>query len=151
MVEFGPHFNVVVGPNEAGKSTVTSALLATLYGFGRGDKDMWRPCPGRALDVARLCARRRPRVRSAPRLRTRWQRHPRVRRAWQRRVGRVLGRKDREPGARALGDSARGVRQRLVRGAGRRRDRWCARRADHARPRTRPRRGSRAKTPHSAR
>jgi uncharacterized protein YhaN len=42
-IAFDPHFNVVYGPNEAGKSTMTAALLATLYGFGRGDKELWRP------------------------------------------------------------------------------------------------------------
>jgi DNA repair exonuclease SbcCD ATPase subunit len=43
---FDPRVNVVYGPNEAGKSTMTAALLATLYGFERGGKDDWRPWSG---------------------------------------------------------------------------------------------------------
>ena len=49
---FDPHFNVVYGPNEAGKSTLTAALLATLYGFGRGDKELWRPWSGTRFATA---------------------------------------------------------------------------------------------------
>ncbi|MBD5656458.1 MAG: AAA family ATPase, partial [Candidatus Eremiobacteraeota bacterium] len=45
-IAFDPHLNVVYGPNEAGKSTLTTALLATLYGLGRGQKDDWRPWSG---------------------------------------------------------------------------------------------------------
>jgi DNA repair exonuclease SbcCD ATPase subunit len=41
--EFGPGLNVVVGPNEAGKSTLAAALVASLYGLQRGEKDRWRP------------------------------------------------------------------------------------------------------------
>jgi DNA repair exonuclease SbcCD ATPase subunit len=40
---FGPGLNVVVGPNEAGKSTLAAALVASLYGLQRGEKDRWRP------------------------------------------------------------------------------------------------------------
>ncbi|HWT04487.1 MAG TPA: AAA family ATPase, partial [Xanthomonadales bacterium] len=40
---FGPGLNVVVGRNEAGKSTLAAALVASLYGFKRGEKDRWRP------------------------------------------------------------------------------------------------------------
>jgi uncharacterized protein YhaN len=43
---FDPHFNVVYGPNEAGKSTLSAALLASLFGFGRGEKELWRPWSG---------------------------------------------------------------------------------------------------------
>ena len=45
-IAFEPRVNVVYGPNEAGKSTLTAALLASLYGFGRGEKDLWRPWSG---------------------------------------------------------------------------------------------------------
>jgi DNA repair exonuclease SbcCD ATPase subunit len=40
---FGPGLNVVVGRNEAGKSTLAAALVASLYGLKRGEKDRWRP------------------------------------------------------------------------------------------------------------
>jgi len=39
---FGPGLNVLVGGNEAGKSTLTAALVASLYGFRRGEKERWR-------------------------------------------------------------------------------------------------------------
>lgn len=45
-IAFDPRLNVVYGPNEAGKSTLTTALLATLYGLPRGEKDAWRPWSG---------------------------------------------------------------------------------------------------------
>jgi DNA repair exonuclease SbcCD ATPase subunit len=51
-IRFDPHFNVVYGPNEAGKSTLTAALLGTLYGLGRGDKDRWRPWSGARFATA---------------------------------------------------------------------------------------------------
>ena len=41
--EFGPGVNVVVGPNEAGKSTLAAAIVAALYGLQRGEKERWRP------------------------------------------------------------------------------------------------------------
>ena len=44
--EFAPGLNVVVGPNEAGKSTLAAAIIASLYGGRRGDKDRWRPWTG---------------------------------------------------------------------------------------------------------
>lgn len=40
---FGPGLNVVVGPNEAGKSTLAAAIVASLYGLRRGEKERWRP------------------------------------------------------------------------------------------------------------
>ena len=40
---FGPGLNVVVGRNEAGKSTLAAALVASLYGLRRGEKERWRP------------------------------------------------------------------------------------------------------------
>lgn len=43
---FDPGFNVVFGPNEAGKSTLTNAILSLLYGFARGERDIWRPWSG---------------------------------------------------------------------------------------------------------
>ncbi len=45
---FGPGLNVVVGSNEAGKSTLTAALVASLYGLQRGEKERWRPWQGSA-------------------------------------------------------------------------------------------------------
>jgi uncharacterized protein YhaN len=45
-IEFDPEFNVVYGPNEAGKSTLSAALLASLFGFARGDKERYRPWSG---------------------------------------------------------------------------------------------------------
>ncbi|HEX3468980.1 MAG TPA: AAA family ATPase [Candidatus Elarobacter sp.] len=45
---FGPGLNVVVGPNEAGKSTLAAALVASLYGLQRGEKERWRPWTGSA-------------------------------------------------------------------------------------------------------
>jgi DNA repair exonuclease SbcCD ATPase subunit len=50
--DFAPGFNVVVGPNEAGKSTLSSALLASLYGLGRGDKERYRPWAGARFATA---------------------------------------------------------------------------------------------------
>ncbi|HTJ28027.1 MAG TPA: AAA family ATPase [Candidatus Limnocylindria bacterium] len=46
---FGPGLNVVVGQNEAGKSTLAAALVASLYGLQRGEKDRWRPWSGAAF------------------------------------------------------------------------------------------------------
>jgi DNA repair exonuclease SbcCD ATPase subunit len=45
-VSFDPRFNVIYGPNEAGKSTLTGAILASLYGCARGERDSWRPWSG---------------------------------------------------------------------------------------------------------
>jgi DNA repair exonuclease SbcCD ATPase subunit len=49
---FGPGLNVVVGPNEAGKSTLAAAIIASLYGLQRGEKDRWRPWTGNAYATA---------------------------------------------------------------------------------------------------
>ncbi len=46
---FGPGLNVVVGSNEAGKSTLAAALVASLYGLQRGEKERWRPWAGEAF------------------------------------------------------------------------------------------------------
>jgi DNA repair exonuclease SbcCD ATPase subunit len=43
---FERSFNVIVGENEAGKSTLSAAILALLYGLGRGDKERFRPWTG---------------------------------------------------------------------------------------------------------
>ncbi len=40
---FGPALNVIVGPNEAGKSTLGASIVASLYGLQRGEKDRYRP------------------------------------------------------------------------------------------------------------
>lgn len=40
---FGPGLNVVAGPNEAGKSTLAAAIVASLYGLQRGEKERRRP------------------------------------------------------------------------------------------------------------
>ncbi len=41
---FGEGLTIVVGENEAGKSTVATAIAATLFGVGRKDaRDAWRP------------------------------------------------------------------------------------------------------------
>ncbi len=42
---FADGLNVVFGPNEAGKSTLAAAVVASLYGAGRR-KDAWRPWDG---------------------------------------------------------------------------------------------------------
>jgi len=45
--DFAPGLNIVYGPNESGKSTLTNAIVATLYGAER-KKETWRPwCGGR--------------------------------------------------------------------------------------------------------
>jgi len=45
--DFKPHVNVVYGPNEAGKSTLSTALVATLFGVGRKEsREAWRPWSG---------------------------------------------------------------------------------------------------------
>ena len=48
---FGPGLNVVVGPNEAGKSTLAAAIVASLYGLQRGEKERWRPWLGTAYST----------------------------------------------------------------------------------------------------
>ena len=49
---FGPGLNVVVGPNEAGKSTLAAAIVAALYGLQRGEKERWRPWTGTSYATA---------------------------------------------------------------------------------------------------
>jgi DNA repair exonuclease SbcCD ATPase subunit len=44
---FADGLNVVYGPNEAGKSTVAAAIVASLYGNGRR-KEAWQPWDGSA-------------------------------------------------------------------------------------------------------
>ncbi len=45
--EFHPDVNVVWGPNEGGKSTLSAALVATLFGVGRKEsREAWRPWSG---------------------------------------------------------------------------------------------------------
>jgi DNA repair exonuclease SbcCD ATPase subunit len=51
MFAFGPGLNVVVGPNEAGKSTLAAAIVASLYGLQRGEKERWRPWLGSAYST----------------------------------------------------------------------------------------------------
>jgi len=46
---FDDGLNVLYGPNEAGKSTIARAIVASLYGIaGRGQKEQWRPWTGAA-------------------------------------------------------------------------------------------------------
>ncbi|MBC5811666.1 MAG: AAA family ATPase, partial [Candidatus Eremiobacteraeota bacterium] len=43
-IVFDPGFTIVYGPNEAGKSTLETAIVATLFGVGRkDDREAWRP------------------------------------------------------------------------------------------------------------
>ena len=49
---FDPHFTIVYGPNEAGKSTLAASIVAALYGTGR-KRDECRPWDG-ARYAARL-------------------------------------------------------------------------------------------------
>lgn len=43
---FGDGLTVVYGPNEAGKSTIAAAIVASLYGLARGARENWRPWSG---------------------------------------------------------------------------------------------------------
>lgn len=54
MFDFGPGLNVVVGRNEAGKSTLAAALVASLYGLRRGEKERWRPWTSAAAYASAL-------------------------------------------------------------------------------------------------
>jgi len=59
-LRFGPAMNLVVGPNEAGKSTLQEAIVTGLYGLESGDRraalvertDRWRPWEGGRFGVA---------------------------------------------------------------------------------------------------
>src|ERR671935_95252 len=60
-LRFGPAMNLVVGPNEAGKSTLQEAIVTGLYGLASGDRsrampagrvDRWRPWVGGAFGLA---------------------------------------------------------------------------------------------------
>jgi len=43
---FGDGLTVVYGPNEAGKSTIAAAIVASLFGLARGARENWRPWSG---------------------------------------------------------------------------------------------------------
>ncbi len=46
-IDFAPGLTIVYGENEAGKSTLARAIVASLYGVGRKeDRDAWRPWSG---------------------------------------------------------------------------------------------------------
>src|SRR6202162_1389761 len=59
-LRFGPTMNLVVGPNEAGKSTLQEAIVTGLYGLETGDRrsaivertDRWRPWEGGGFGLA---------------------------------------------------------------------------------------------------
>src|SRR5216684_4457740 len=59
-LRFGPTMNLVVGPNEAGKSTLQEAIVTGLYGLETGDRrsaivertDRWRPWEGGSFGLA---------------------------------------------------------------------------------------------------
>ena len=60
-LRFGPTMNLIVGPNEAGKSTLQEAIVAGLYGLSSGDRarpglaeraDRWRPWEGGDFGLA---------------------------------------------------------------------------------------------------
>jgi uncharacterized protein YhaN len=46
--EFGPGLNIIYGRNESGKSTLCTAIVASLYGLERR-KEQWRPWDGGAF------------------------------------------------------------------------------------------------------
>jgi uncharacterized protein YhaN len=59
-LRFGPSMNLVVGPNEAGKSTLQEAIVTALYGLQSSDRsrapladgaDRWRPWQGGAFGL----------------------------------------------------------------------------------------------------
>src|SRR2546427_12958976 len=60
-LRFGPAMNLVVGPNEAGKSTLQEAIVTGLYGLRSGNgaraatierADRWRPWQGGNFGLA---------------------------------------------------------------------------------------------------
>src|SRR5437868_10613578 len=59
-LRFGPTMNLVVGPNEAGKSTLQEAIVTGLYGLQSGDRahsaleraERWRPWQGGHFGLA---------------------------------------------------------------------------------------------------
>jgi uncharacterized protein YhaN len=60
-LRFGPTMNLIVGPNEAGKSTLQEAIVTGLYGLSSGDRarpalaeraDRWRPWEGGNFGLA---------------------------------------------------------------------------------------------------
>src|SRR6202035_4077323 len=59
-LRFGPAMTLVVGPNEAGKSTLQEAIVTGLYGLETGDRrsaivertDRWRPWEGGGFGLA---------------------------------------------------------------------------------------------------
>ena len=53
-LRLGPAMNLVIGPNEAGKSTLQEAIVSGLFGLQAGDRtERWRPWEGGQYAMAR--------------------------------------------------------------------------------------------------